>query len=132
MKIVHAEVRPTKKAPAEWFTGGVWLDEIARGAEPSRVRMFHVTFAPGGRTAWHSHPLGQTLYVLSGCGVVQLTGEKAQRIVPGDTVAIAPGERHWHGAAPGRTMAHISLQEANEFGVDVVWMEYVTDEEYNA
>jgi quercetin dioxygenase-like cupin family protein len=110
----------------------VWIDEIVKGEEPSRVRLFRVTFAPGGRTAWHTHPLGQTLHVLSGCGLVQLDGEPVKTIEPGDTVFIAPGERHWHGAAPNFAMVHLSLQEADWKGVDVVWLEHVTDAEYNA
>ena len=110
----------------------MWIDEIARGAEPSRVRLFRVSFAPGARTAWHTHPVGQTLHVLTGSGLVQLEGQPAQAIHPGDTVTIAPGERHWHGAAAGQTMVHLAMQEADARDVDVEWLRHVTDEEYNA
>jgi quercetin dioxygenase-like cupin family protein len=114
----------------EWFTGTVFVDEIVRGEEPSRVRLFRVSFAPGARTAWHTHPVGQTLHVLTGSGLVQFDGGPVQVIEPGDTVVIAPGERHWHGAAPNHTMVHLALQEADVRGIEVEWQEHVTDEEY--
>jgi quercetin dioxygenase-like cupin family protein len=102
-----------------------------RGDPPSRVRLFRVSFAPGARTAWHTHPVGQTLHVLTGSGLVQFDGGPIQPICPGDTVVIAPGERHWHGAAPNNTMVHLAMQEADDHGVEVVWLEHVTDEEYS-
>ena len=130
MKIVRSKERTSRKGPAEWFTGEVWIDEIVMGAAPLRLRAFRVSFSPGARTAWHSHPVGQTLHVLSGVGRVQLAGGPVEEIHPGDTVMIAPGERHWHGAAPNNTMVHLAMQETDEQGVDVQWMEHVTDQEY--
>lgn len=132
MNIVSSGERPSRKGPENWFTGTVWLDEIAIGEEPSRVRFVRVSFEPGARTAWHTHPLGQVLHVVSGNGLVQLEGEPVRHIQPGDTVMIASNERHWHGAAPGNTMVHLALQEANDEGVQVRWMEKVTDAEYSA
>ena len=132
MKIVSSKDRASRKGKAEWFTGGVWIDEIAVGAEPSRLRAFRVSFEPGARTAWHRHPIGQTLHVLSGSGLVQLDGEPVREIHPGDTVVIAPNERHWHGATAGNTMVHLALQEADVQGIDVVWLEPVSDEDYSA
>ncbi len=130
MKIISPEMHSSHKGPEAWFTGTVWRNEIATLIAPSRLNANHVWFGPDSRTAWHTHPVGQTLHVLDGLGVVQLAGEPPQIIRPGDTVRIAPNERHWHGAAPGKTMAHIAIQEADEHGVDVVWLEKVTDEEY--
>ncbi|MGH9604999.1 MAG: (R)-mandelonitrile lyase [Terracidiphilus sp.] len=132
MKIVSSGERASRKGPADWFTGTVWIDEIPTNAEPSRARAARVSFEPGARTAWHTHPLGQVLHVLSGSGLVQLEGEPVRAIHPGDTVAIAPGERHWHGAGPETTMVHLAMQEANAEGQAVIWMEKVTDEEYGA
>jgi quercetin dioxygenase-like cupin family protein len=132
MKILSSKERASRKGPSERFTGNVWLDEIAVGVEPSRLGFFRVSFEPGARTAWHTHPVGQTLHVLTGSGLVQLEGQKAKEIHPGDTVVIAPGERHWHGAGPGNTMVHLAIQEMDAQGVNVIWMEPVTDEEYSA
>jgi quercetin dioxygenase-like cupin family protein len=132
MKIQCGKERPSRKGRAEWFTGNVWIDEIAVGAEPSRMRAFRVSFEPGARTMWHTHPLGQVLHVLTGTGLVQLEGQPVQEIHPGDTVSIEPNERHWHGAGPATTMVHLALQEADAQGVDVVWLEPVTDQEYAA
>jgi quercetin dioxygenase-like cupin family protein len=132
MKIVNSKDRPSRKGRAEWFTGAVWIDEIFVGAEPSRLRAFRVSFEPGARTAWHTHPVGQTLHVLSGTGLVQLEGGPVQKMHPGDTVMIAPMERHWHGAAAGNTMVHLAMQETDAQGVDVVWLDPVSDEEYAA
>jgi len=132
MKILTSKDRSSRKGPAEWFTGNVWIDEIAVGAEPARLRIFRVSFEPGARTAWHTHPVGQTLHVLTGSGLVQLDGQPIHEIHPGDTVMIAPNERHWHGASPGNTMVHLAMQEADAQGVDVVWLEHVTDREYTA
>ena len=132
MKIVSSKDRPSRKGPADWFTGTVWIDPILLGEAPSRMRANRVSFEPGARTAWHTHPVGQTLHVLTGFGLVQLEGQPIQEIHPGDTVVIAPNERHWHGAAASSTMVHLALQETDAHGVDVVWMEQVTDEEYAA
>lgn len=132
MKIVNSSERTSRKGPDAWFTGTVWIDEIAIAEEPSRVRFVRVSFEPGARTAWHTHPLGQVLHVVSGSGLVQLDGKPVRHINPGDTVIIAPNERHWHGAGPGNTMVHLALQEANAEGVQVTWMEKVTDAEYSA
>jgi quercetin dioxygenase-like cupin family protein len=131
VKIVRSSDRTSRQGEAEYFTGKVWIDEIAVGAEPSRVRFYRVSFEPGARTAWHTHPLGQVLHVLTGSGLVQIDGEPAKQILPGDTVTIEPGARHWHGAAPGNTMVHLALQEADAKGVGVVWLEKVTDAEYS-
>jgi quercetin dioxygenase-like cupin family protein len=132
MKIMAGKDRPSRKGRAEWFTGNVWIDEIVVGVEPSRMRVFRVSFEPGARTAWHTHPVGQTLHVLSGTGLVQLASGPVLEIHPGDTVMVAPNERHWHGAAPGNTMVHLALQETDAEGVDVVWLEPVSDLEYAA
>jgi quercetin dioxygenase-like cupin family protein len=132
MKIVTSKDRPTRKGPADWFTGSVWLDEIVVGVAPSRLQAARVSFAPGARTAWHTHPVGQTLHVLTGSGLVQLDGQPIQEIHPGDTVMIAPNERHWHGASPTTSMVHLSMQEADAQGSVVVWLEHVTDQEYPA
>lgn len=130
MKIVSSKERLSRKGPADWFTGSVWIDEIVVGSAPSRLRAFRVSFEPGARTAWHTHPVGQVLHVLAGEGLVQREGQPVRKIHPGDTVVIAPGERHWHGAGPRNTMVHLALQEANASGIDVVWLEHVTDKEY--
>ncbi len=132
MEILQSAARSSRKGPAEYFTGTVWVDEIVRAAEPSRVRLFRVSFEPGARTAWHTHPVGQVLHVLTGTGLVQREGEPVRPIHPGDTVFIAPGERHWHGAAPQNTMVHLALQEADANGVEVTWLEHVSDVEYSA
>lgn len=129
MKIMKAGSRPTKPAPSSYFTGQVWQDAIVE--EPDRVRALSVSFAPGARTAWHTHPLGQTLFVVSGVGRVQLDGEPVREIRPGDAVWIGPDERHWHGAAPGSAMTHIAIQEQKD-GVSVVWQEHVSDADYTA
>ncbi len=130
MKILNSKDRASRKGPADWFTGNVWIDEIVVGIAPSQLRAFRVSFEPGARTAWHTHPVGQTLHVLTGHGLVQLEGQPIEEIHPGDTVVIAPNERHWHGAAASSTMVHLAIQEADAQGVDVVWLEHVADEEY--
>ncbi|MFO1116215.1 MAG: cupin domain-containing protein [Beijerinckiaceae bacterium] len=129
MKIMRAGSRPTKRGPESYFAGAVLQDAILE--EPDRVRALSVSFAPGARTAWHTHPLGQTLFVLSGVGRVQLEGGPVREIRPGDTVWIAPDERHWHGAAPDCAMTHIAFQEQKD-GVSVVWQEHVSDADYMA
>jgi quercetin dioxygenase-like cupin family protein len=116
-------------APAEHFTGSVRIDAPFRGNHPSRIGGATVTFEPGARTAWHTHPLGQTLIVTSGRGWVQLEGGPVEEIQPGDTVLIAAGERHWHGATPTTAMSHIAISEALE-NKTVEWMEHVTDGRY--
>lgn len=132
MEIVKSKDRASRKGEASYFTGNVWVDEIAVGAEPSRVRLYRVSFEPGARTAWHTHPLGQVLHVLTGSGLVQKEGEPIREIYPGDTVMIEPGARHWHGAAAGSTMVHLAMQEVDDKGVGVTWLEKVTDAEYGA
>ena len=121
---------PTRRQPKESFTGVVWQDPIIEAPAPARFRSGRVSFEPGARTAWHTHPLGQTLHVISGVGRVQAKGGPVREIKAGDTVWIPPGEKHWHGAAPNIGMVHIAMQEALD-GKHVEWMEYVTDEEYS-
>jgi quercetin dioxygenase-like cupin family protein len=130
MKILTHEMRACRKGPADWFTGDVWIEEIAVAGPPSTMKANRVSFAPGARTAWHTHPRGQALHVFSGLGRVQLKGEPVREIRAGDTVWIEPGEVHWHGAAPGYAMVHLAIQEPDGTGVDVVWLNHVTDEEY--
>jgi quercetin dioxygenase-like cupin family protein len=132
MEIVKSKDRASRKGEASYFSGNVWVDEIAVGAEPSRVRLYRVSFEPGARTAWHTHPVGQVLHVLTGFGLVQKEGEPIREIHPGDTVMIEPGSRHWHGAAAGNTMVHLAMQEVDDKGVGVTWLEKVTDAEYGA
>ena len=130
MEIFKAGVRPTKKASSEWFTGTVWQDPIVTAREPARVRALSLAFEPGGaRTAWHTHPLGQTLHVLSGSGLVGTRTGSLKQIKAGDTVWIPPGEEHWHGASPTNGMTHVPIQEALE-GQAANWLEHVTDEDY--
>jgi quercetin dioxygenase-like cupin family protein len=125
--------QPTAKGPAEWFTGNVWIDGIVRGEEPSRVRVSAVRFTPSARTAWHAHAVGQTLYVTEGRGLVQSRGGGIAEIRPGDIIYTPPGEWHWHGAAPGHFMSHLSITEAVPGGErpEADWGEHVTDDEYN-
>jgi quercetin dioxygenase-like cupin family protein len=132
MKILTTGMRKCFKGPAEWFTGTVWIDEIVTGAPPSKFNANRVSFEPGARTAWHTHPMGQALHVVAGLGRVQLKGRPPQEIGPGDSVWIEAGEEHWHGATAGRTMVHLAMQEADEHGIAVVWLEHVTDAEYSA
>jgi len=113
MRIVSSNQRPSRNASAEWFTGNVWVDEVVVNSEPSRLRCFRVSFEPGARTAWHTHPVGQNLHVLSGFGFAQSAGQPIQEIHPGDTVSFEPNERHWHGAMPGNTMVRLAIQEAD-------------------
>jgi len=131
MEIKRAGTQPSGRGPAEYFTGTVGVDPLNTPPAPARVAMALVTFEPGARTAWHTHPLGQTLIVTAGCGRVQLEGGAVQEIRPGDVVWIAPGERHWHGAGPQTAMSHIAVQERLE-GSAVTWMEHVTDEQYGS
>ncbi len=131
MRIMASHDHRSQPGRADWFTGTVWLDEIAVGEPPSNLRVHSVTFQPGARTAWHTHPLGQVLHVVSGVGRVQRAGGSVREVRPGDTVWIAPGERHWHGASPDRVFMHIAVQEATADGEEASWLEHVTDEEYN-
>jgi quercetin dioxygenase-like cupin family protein len=130
MEIIRGGERDTRRAPPEWFSGTVWMDPIAVREPPSRLRALWVSFEPGARTAWHAHPLGQVIHIVSGVGRVQREGGGVHIVRAGDTVIFAPGERHWHGAAPGHGMVHLAMQEADETGRDVVWMEHVTDADY--
>jgi len=125
---------PSGKGPADWFTGDVWIDAIARGEEPSRVRVSAVRFTPGARTAWHSHARGQTLYVTDGIGRVQSRGAAIADIRAGDVVVTPPDEWHWHGAAPDHFMSHLSITEGvpDGQGPETDWGEHVTDAEYGA
>jgi quercetin dioxygenase-like cupin family protein len=131
MEIKRVGTRPSGKGPAEYFTGSVRLDPLFDAPEPARVAMAHVTFEPGARTAWHTHPFGQTLIVTTGCGWVQRKGGDRQEIHPGDVVYFEPGEKHWHGATATTGMSHIAVQEKLN-GSPVDWMEHVTEEEYNS
>lgn len=120
---------PTRRGPADWFTGTVWQDPIVEAPEPARIRANVVRFDPGARTAWHTHPLGQTLYVVEGCGRTQVWGGPVREIRAGDVVWFPPGEKHWHGAGPTTAMTHIALQEALD-GRAVDWLEQVSDAQY--
>ena len=125
--------QPSVKGPAQWFTGDVWIDTVARGDEPSRIRLMSVHFAPGARTAWHAHAVGQTLYVTEGVGLVQSRGEAVFTIRAGDVVHTPPDEWHWHGAAPDHLMTHLSLTEgAGDERPEADWGDPVTDVEYRA
>jgi quercetin dioxygenase-like cupin family protein len=131
MDIFKAGTRPSSKGPAEYFTGTVRLDPLFNPPAPARAFGAAVTFEPGAHTAWHTHPLGQTLIVTAGCGWVQLEGAAAQSIRPGDVVWIAPGERHWHGATATTAMTHFAIQEQLD-GKAVDWMEPVSDTQYQS
>jgi quercetin dioxygenase-like cupin family protein len=130
MEIKRVGTQPSVKGPAEWFTGTVRIDPLFQPAEPARVAGATVTFEPGARTAWHTHPLGQTLIVTAGCGWVQREGAAIEEIHPGDVIWFPPGEKHWHGATATTYMSHIAVQEQLD-GKAVEWMEKVSDEEYN-
>lgn len=129
MEIKRNGSQPSGKGPAEWFTGNVRIEPLHQADAPARVSVASVTFEPGARTAWHSHPLGQTLVVTAGRGRVQNWGKQMEEIHPGDVVWTAPGEKHWHGAAPTTAMTHISIVEQLE-GKSADWMEHVSDEQY--
>lgn len=120
----------TIKGPADWFTGDVYLDAIAANPEPSKVQAANVHFAPGARTAWHTHPLGQAIFVTEGVGRVQREGGPVEEVRSGDRVYFEPGENHWHGATPDRFMVHTAIQEVGDDGTPVAWGEHVTDEQY--
>ena len=129
MEIKRNGSQPSGKGPAEYFTGAVRVDPLFDAPEPARVRGANVTFEPGARTAWHAHPLGQTLIVTAGCGLVQRWGGPIEEIHPGDVVWFEPGEKHWHGAAPTTAMTHIGIVEKLD-GKSADWMENVSDEQY--
>ena len=131
MEIKRSGSQASVKGPAEWFTGAVRIDPLFPAADPSRVSAALVTFEPGARTAWHTHPLGQRLIVTAGCGWVQCSGAPKREIRAGDVVACPPGEKHWHGAMATTGMSHIAIQEALD-GKVVDWLEKVTDEDYLA
>jgi quercetin dioxygenase-like cupin family protein len=129
MLLKRAGSQPSQKGPADWFTGNVRIDPLNTAPAPGRVACASVTFEPGARTAWHTHPLGQTLVVISGCGWTQCEGEEIVEIRAGDVVWCPPNHRHWHGATPTTAMTHIAITEALD-GKAVEWKEHVTDEEY--
>src|SRR5438552_14173172 len=131
MDVKRSGSQPSRKGPAEYFTGTVRVDPLLDAADPARVVAASVTFEPGARTAWHTHPLGQTLIVTAGCGRAQRSGGPIEEIRPGDVISFAPGEKHWHGAASTTAMTHIAIQEKLD-GKAVEWMEKVTDEQYAA
>lgn len=131
MDITASAARPTRRGNPDWFKGTVWQDPIVDAPAPARVRAARVAFEPGARTAWHTHPLGQTLHVVSGYGRAQTWGGPVRELRAGDTVWIPPGEKHWHGAAPGNGMVHIAIHESLD-GVHVTWMEHVADADYAA
>jgi quercetin dioxygenase-like cupin family protein len=121
----------TAHGPSDWFTGSVYIDTVATPSEPSRVHAVSVHFTPGARTAWHTHPNGQTIYVTEGIGRAQRRGGAIEVIRPGDRVFFEPGEHHWHGAAPDRFMTHLAMHQADEEGNAATWGEHVTDDEYD-
>ena len=129
MEIKRTGSQPSNKGPADWFTGAVRIDPLFQPSQPARTAAASVTFEPGARTAWHTHPLGQTLIVTTGSGLAQHWGGPVQQIRPGDTVWFPPGEKHWHGASPTTAMTHIAIQESLD-GKVVEWLEHVTDEQY--
>jgi quercetin dioxygenase-like cupin family protein len=130
MKITPSSLR-TQRGPAGWFTGDVYIDAVAEPDGPFRLAAASVHFTPAARTAWHTHPAGQTVYVTEGEGRCQRRGGPIETIRPGDRVFFEPGEDHWHGAAPDRLMTHVAIQQQDENGNIVSWGEHVTDEEYN-
>jgi quercetin dioxygenase-like cupin family protein len=132
---VHMEIhksgsQPSREGPADWFTGTVRIDPLFQAHSPARAAAASVTFEPGARTAWHTHPLGQTVIITSGCGWVQRDGGPVEEVHPGDVVWFAPGEKHWHGATPTTAMTHIAIQEQLD-GKVVEWLEHVSDERYH-
>lgn len=129
MEIKRNGSEPSRRGPVEYFTGSVRIDPLFEAHDPARVTAGSVTFEPGARTAWHTHPLGQNLIVTAGCGWVQREGGPVEEIRPGDVVWFSPGEKHWHGATPTTGMTHIAIQEALDGKVGD-WLEKVTDEQY--
>ena len=131
MQITGSSIETTA-GPSDWFTGTVYIDAVAAPSNGSRLSASSVHFTPGARTAWHTHPNGQTIYVTEGIGRAQRRGGPIEVISPGDRVFFAPGEEHWHGAAPNRFMTHLAMLEVDDEGNSATWGEHVTDEEYNA
>jgi quercetin dioxygenase-like cupin family protein len=129
-RIMRAATRPTNRAPDKNFSGLVLHEEVFAPEAPSRLRASRVTFTPGGRTNWHTHAVGQVLYVLSGVGRYQTLGEEVHVLLPGDTVVIPPGVKHWHGAAPDHMMAHLAMSESDDKGQATTWLEPVSDADY--
>jgi quercetin dioxygenase-like cupin family protein len=129
MEIKRIGSQPSAKGPADWFTGTVRIDPLFSANEPARAGGASVTFEPGARTAWHTHPLGQTLIITAGCGWVQHWDGPIEEVHPGDVVWFPPGEKHWHGATATTAMSHIAIQEALD-GKAVEWLEHVSDEQY--
>lgn len=130
MEIKRIGTQPSTKGSTDWFTGTVRVDPLFQASSPAHAAGAHVTFEPGARTAWHTHPLGQTLIITTGCGWVQREGAPVEEIHPGDVVWFPPGEKHWHGATSTTAMTHIAIQEQLD-GKMVTWMEKVTDDQYN-
>ncbi len=131
MKITRVGTRPSTPGPADWFTGAVQIDPLLQPEAPARAAGAHVTFEPGARTAWHTHPLGQTLLITTGRGWVQRLGGPVEEVHPGDVVWFSPGEKHWHGATATTGMTHIAIQEQLD-GKAVDWLEHVSDDDYRA
>lgn len=131
MQITRSSVETTS-GPSDWFTGAVYIDAVAAPVDESRLQAASVHFTPGARTAWHTHPFGQTIYVTEGVGRCQRRDGPVEAIRPGDRVRFEPGEEHWHGAAPDRFMTHLAMQEVDDAGNPASWGEQVTDEEYGA
>ncbi len=129
MEIARAGSKPSGNGPADWFTGTVRIDPLFTAPDPARAGGAWVTFEPGARTAWHTHPFGQTLVVMTGCGWVQREGGAVEEIRPGDVVWFGPDEKHWHGASATTAMSHIAIQERRD-GSPVTWMEHVSNEQY--
>lgn len=129
MEITHGCSRPSTDGPADYFTGDVRLDPLFDPVDEARAAAVSVTFEPGARTAWHTHPLGQRLVITSGCGLVQRADGPVEEVRAGDVVWFPPGEKHWHGAKPGKAMTHIAIHEELD-GEAVTWLEHVSDEEY--
>lgn len=129
-KIIRAASRQTKQQPATSFVGTVYADEVVVGEKPSRMRATRVTFTPGARTNWHTHPVGQTLYCMTGTGRYQEHGKGVIELLPGDTVVIPPGAKHWHGSAPGVLFCHLAMSEVADNGDGTKWLEPVSDADY--
>jgi quercetin dioxygenase-like cupin family protein len=131
MRVTRSSIE-TQKGPPDWFTGDVYLDAVAAPAGTSTFAAVNVHFTPGARTAWHTHPHGQTLFVTEGVGLCQSEGGPVTVIRPGDRIFFEPGEQHWHGAAPDRFMVHIAMHQGDESGSTVSWGRHVTEDEYGA
>src|SRR5437870_6049910 len=129
---ITRNVTDTNAGPSEWFTGAVYVDNVATPSGTSRLSASSVHFTPGARTAWHTHPNGQTIYVTEGVGLAQRRGGQIEVIRPGDRVFFEPGEDHWHGAPPGRFMAHLAMLEVDDEGNSATWGAHVSDEEYGS